>query len=367
MTKLTVDTQFPVLVTGASGYVAGVLIKELLDLGVTVHGTVRDPTQLDRLKHLTDAAKNAPGTIKFFKGDLMTPGSFADAMTGCSVVFHTASPVVLVPKDPFKDLVEPAVEGVKNVLQEAAKTSTVKRVVLTSSTVAIFNDASDSLKAPNQILTESDWNTGSTLDYNPYYFSKVKAEQAAWTIAGSQTQFSLVVINPGLVMGPGLKYHSSSDTTAFFVGLAGGDMASGCPNASLPIVDVRDVAHAHVMAAYTPEANGRNIINGSDTTFPEMADCLREKYSNYPLPCRVVPKFLLWLLAPYLPATVPLTRRFVMENVNVTMKMDNSKSKKELGMKYRPLKVTMEDMMEQIIAEGGIEKRDDNGKIVGKK
>jgi dihydroflavonol-4-reductase len=137
MTKLNVDTQSPVLATGASGYVAGVLIKELLDLGVTVHGTVRDPTQLDRLKHLTDAAKNAPGAIKFFKGDLMTPGSFADAMKGCSVVFHTASPVVLVPKDPFKDLVEPAVEGAKNVLQQAAKTSTVKRVVLTSSTVAI--------------------------------------------------------------------------------------------------------------------------------------------------------------------------------------------------------------------------------------
>jgi dihydroflavonol-4-reductase len=219
------------------------------------------------------------------------------------------------------------------------------------------------LKAHNQILTESDWNTGSTLDYNPYYLSKVKAEQAAWAVAGSQTQFSLVVINPGLVMGPGLKYHASSDSTAIFVSLVGGEMASGCVNASLPIVDVRDVAHAHVMAAYTPEAHGRNIINGSNTAFPEMADCLREKYSNYPLPCRVMPKFLVWLLAPYLPSSLPLTRQFIMENVNVSMKMDNSKAKKELGMEYRPLKGTLEDMMEQIIAQGGIEKRDDKGKI----
>jgi dihydroflavonol-4-reductase len=263
-----------------------------------VHGTVRDPTQLDRLQHLTDVAKNAPGTLKFFKGDLMTPGSFEEGMKGCSIVFHMASPVVLSPKDPQKDLIEPAVKGTESVLHQASKTPSVKRVVLTSSTVAICNDASDSFKAPDQKLTESDWNTGSTLDYNPYNLSKVKAEQAAWTIAGSQTQWSLVVINPGLVMGPGLKYHASSDTVAIFVGLVGGDMANGCPAASLPIVDVRDVAHAHVMAAYTPKAHGRNIINGSNTTLVEMADCLREKYSNYPLPSRTVPKFLLWLLLP---------------------------------------------------------------------
>ena len=138
--KLTIDTSKPVLVTGATGFVAGVLIRELLEKGLTVHGTVRDPSKIDRIEYLQKIADALPGKIKFFKGDLLTPGSFDEAIVGCQVVFHTASPFVSAVKDPQIDLIGPAVLGTENVLASVNKTPTVRHVVMTSSIMSTYTD-----------------------------------------------------------------------------------------------------------------------------------------------------------------------------------------------------------------------------------
>lgn len=62
---MTIDTTKPVLVTGAFGYVAGILIKQLLELGITVHVTVRDVTKKDRYRYIHDVADTLHGNIKF--------------------------------------------------------------------------------------------------------------------------------------------------------------------------------------------------------------------------------------------------------------------------------------------------------------
>lgn len=65
----------------------------------------------------------------------MKAGSFAEAMKGCQVIYHVASPF-LVPdqiKNGYRDCVEPALEGAKNVLESVNVTESVLRVVLTSS------------------------------------------------------------------------------------------------------------------------------------------------------------------------------------------------------------------------------------------
>ena len=171
---LNISRSHPVLVTGATGYVAGVLIAHLLEKGLTVHGTVRDPTKTDRLKHLNDAASKTKGTIKFLKADLLAEGSYDEAAKGCSVIFHTASPFALNVKDPDKDLIEPALRGTENVLTTANKTPSVKRVVLTSSCVAIYNHAKELQDIPGGVFTEENWNRGSTREDNPYPLSKVR-------------------------------------------------------------------------------------------------------------------------------------------------------------------------------------------------
>ena len=85
-----IDKNKPVMITGATGYVAGWIVKKLLNEGLTVHAPVRDPENTEKLKYLNEIAENAPGTIKFFKADLLNEGSYAEAMAECSVVFHTA-------------------------------------------------------------------------------------------------------------------------------------------------------------------------------------------------------------------------------------------------------------------------------------
>jgi len=107
---------------------------------------------------LIELAEKSKGEIKFFKTNLLEPGSYADAMQGCELVFHTASPFVLDVENPQKDLIEPAVLGTENVLKQADKTDTVKRVVVTSSCAAIYTDAIDCQKAPKGIITELTYN-----------------------------------------------------------------------------------------------------------------------------------------------------------------------------------------------------------------
>ncbi len=162
------DTTSPVMVTGATGYVAGWVVKRLLDTGFTAHATVRDPSNAEKLKYLDALAEQSAGTIQYFKSDLMETGSYAEAMKGCSVVFHTASPFVIRVSDPQKDLVDPAQLGTRNVLEEANRTPTVRRVVVTSSCAAIYGDNADLRKTKQGKFTEDDWNTSSSLDHQPY-------------------------------------------------------------------------------------------------------------------------------------------------------------------------------------------------------
>ncbi|MFF1264143.1 MULTISPECIES: NmrA family NAD(P)-binding protein [unclassified Streptomyces] len=78
---LTVDTSAPVLVTGATGYVAGWIVKGLLDAGATVHAAVRDPRITTKVRHLLDIADTSPGTLHLFASDLMREGSYFEAIS----------------------------------------------------------------------------------------------------------------------------------------------------------------------------------------------------------------------------------------------------------------------------------------------
>lgn len=276
-TNYEIDASSPVLVTGATGYVAGVLIKRLLDAGVTVHATVRDPSNKDRIRYLRDAADESPGTIQFFKANLMDRGSFHDAAKGCSVVFHTASPVLNSVKltDPTKQLIEPAVKGTENVLEAVNDTPTVRRVVLTSSVAAINTDATEMASAPGGVLNEEVWNRTASLGYMPYFLSKTLAEQKAWEMAGSSTRWSLVSINPTICIGPGLRCHSNSETPRLIKEMGDGTTEAGMPNICTGFVDVRDVAEAHVAAAFKEGASGRYLVTGHTMGFWDVAVILK--------------------------------------------------------------------------------------------
>ena len=345
----TIDKSKPVFVSGANGYVASWLVKKLLDEGLTVHAVVRDPKNEKKIAHLKEAASGSKGKLVFFSGDLLEPGSYKEAMQGCELVYHTASPFTTDVKDPQKELIDPAVKGTENVMLTAKETPSVKRVVDTSSCAAIYTDAIDTVNAPGGRLTEEVWNTTASLEYQPYSYSKTLAEKKAWEIAGSQSQWDLVTINMCLVMGPPLNPHATtSESFNILKQMGDGTFKSGAPKLGTGIVDVRDVAEAHFRAGFTPKANGRYITAAHETDFFEMAQTLLPKYGkDFPLPKSAAPKWLLMLIGPMVNKN--LTRKFIRNNINVPWKADNSKIKNELGMDFLPLRETMEDSFQVLV------------------
>lgn len=350
----TIDKTKPVMITGATGYVAGWIVKRLLDEGLTVHAPIRSPDNPEKTKYLDALAANAPGTIKYYKADLLQQGSYDDAAAGCELIIHTASPFVTSVKDAKRDLLDPALIGTENVLQTASTTPSVKRVVLTSSCVALYGDAVDTRAYPQQTMTEAHWNTTSSLDHQPYSFSKVMAEKKAWEVAKAQKQWDLVVVNPSFVLGPGINPQATSESFAIVKQMGDGTMKMGCPDFNIGCVDVRDLAQIHYDAGFTPSAEGRHIASAENLSFLALADLVRDKYgATYPLPKKTLPKWLVWLLAP----ASGLSRKMVANNVGHPWQADNSKSKKALHASYRPMKETMNDFFEQMVAVNAFAKK----------
>ena len=351
---MNIDKNVPVMMTGATGYVAGWVVKMLLDEGMTVHAPVRDPHNPKKLKYLDRIAEKSPGGIIYFKADLLDRGSYAEAMAGCQIVFHTASPFKIDVADPQKELVDPAQLGTRNVLEEVNRTPSVKRVVLTSSCAAIYGDNADLKQTPHGIFTEEIWNTSSSLDHQPYSYSKTVAEKEAWKINEKQEHWDLVVINPSFVIGPGINPYATSESFKIIKQFGDGTMKSGAPRVGFGVVDVRDLAEAHFKAAFTPEAQGRYIISGHNTDFPSMAEALRDRFENdYPIPRKAMPKWLVWLVAPMV--NKAMTRKWVSLNVDLPWIGDNSKSVRGLGMQYRPMKDSVVDFFQQMIDSGQLQ------------
>jgi nucleoside-diphosphate-sugar epimerase len=345
-----IDKTKPVLVTGGTGYVASWIIKMLLEEKINVNTTVRDPSDTQKVEHLEALAKASAGKLKLFKADLLDLGSFDEPMQGCELVMHTASPFFITKiKNPEEELLRPAKEGTRNVLEAVKRTPTVKRVVLTSSVAAIYGDNVDIRLAPGRVFTEKEWNVTSSAKHDPYPYSKLIAEKEAWAIAKEQDQWDLVAINPGWILGPSLSKRKDSMSVSTMIQFGDGTYRAGVPELWNGIVDVRDVASAHIKAGFRPKARGRHIIVSGEAKLLDLANILRKNFGgSYPFPRRQAPKFMFWLIAQRL----GYTRKYVSRNVGHQIKFDNSYSKGDLGMSYIPIEQTVKDHFQQILDDG---------------
>jgi len=353
-----IDKTRPVMVTGASGYIANWIVRLLLEQGCTVHGTVRDPNNEKSVAPLKKIAAAAPqGSLKLFKADLLDPTAFDAPMQGCEVVIHTASPFVVRGfKDAREALIRPAVEGTRNVLEAVNRTQSVKRVVLTSSVAAVFGDNADLKKNPRGMFNEDDWNFSSSETHQPYSYSKFLAEKEAWKIHDAQQRWQLVTINPSMVGGPALTKNSASTSIDTLRGLGNGRLWPGVPFMRLGWVDVRDVAQAHVEAAFRPDAEGRHILSNGEPSMLEIANILRRHFgSAYRFPVFELPKFVVKWFGRFMDSSA--TPKFIEQNAGHDLKFDNTRSRQRLGIQYRPLEQTFVDHFQQLLDDGLIRKK----------
>ncbi|EHA56457.1 hypothetical protein MCOR27_000042 [Pyricularia oryzae] len=332
------------LVTGGNGYIGLHVVTALLSKGFIVHTTVRSNKfkKVAALYALRD--RHQPGRLQIFHADLLRPGSFTKAMKGCTVVHHIASPFLLPEdiKDGETQCIIPAVEGARNVLASVNETYSVKRVVFMSSVGAIYGDSRDVIEYMDGTLTEEYWNETSTSHHYPFHYSKVLAEKEAWMISKEQSRWDMVVICPGLALGPSLSQDGSDSGSVVLMNrIFGGQLFFGAPNLHLPVVDVREVATAHVQAADLPWASGRYILAATETrSLGDIARiCRRQKGASRLIPTHKVPDFLLRICAPW----IRLSQYWLSRNLGVGFSLDNSRSYKDLGIDYRPLEETIAD------------------------
>jgi nucleoside-diphosphate-sugar epimerase len=331
------------LVTGGSGFVACHLVQQLLQDGNVVHATVRSLANESKVQPLKWLQQQYPEQLRLFEADLLTPGSFDTAMDGCSVVHHVASPFMLPEKikDGQRQMLEPALRGTQNVLASVEKTKSVHRVVMTSTVGAIFGDYIDVLSMKDRTLSEAYFNTSSTLDNNPYHYAKVEAEKQAWQICHAQNRWSLVSINPGMILGPSLTPASDSGSLFLLDEMFKGYFFYGMPDLSLTTVDVREVAEAHIQAARLPQAQGRYILAEKEmTSFVEISKAIRKIHQRpYLLPKHQVPNAVVRMIGPFF----GLTQDYIRKHLGIRFKVDNRRSVDELGIVYRPIEETLRD------------------------
>lgn len=314
-----------VLVTGISGYVGQHCAAELLKNGYAVRGSVRSLSRTDEVTKGIQTAVDPKGNLEFCELNLMEDAGWSEAMNGCDYVLHVASPYVAkVPKDE-NELIKPAVEGTLRALK-AAKKAGIKRVVLTSSMVAMMGDANGSID-----IDQSSWTNVKAKNATPYLKSKTLAEKSAWDFINNQQdnkKLELVVVNPGPVYGPTLSGNLSGESMNMYKNLITGKMPM-LPKARINMSDVRDVAKIHVQALENPKANGKRFIVTTEKaySFQEMAQILKsngyEKVST-----KLAPNFFLKFMANFndeMKGMLPFIGNTFNGDVSDTMKTFNWK------------------------------------------
>ena len=335
-----------VLVTGATGFIAGHVILQLLEAGHEVRGTARSASSAARLNETLSKYAGRPIAIDLVAANLERDDGWAEAVAGMDFVQHVASPFPSgVPKDP-NDLIRPATDGALRVLK-ASRAAGVKRVVMTSSMAAIAYGWGENRPA---VLTEEHWSNPDNLkDNTAYTRSKTIAERAAWDyINGEGKGLELAVINPAAVLGPVMSGDLSASLELLTMPLSG--KIPAVPRIGFGIVDVRDVAAAQVAAMTVPGAAGeRFLVSQPFMWFSDVADVLRDAFPAYAkkLPKGTMPDFMLKIVAVFNPAL-----KQVIPELGRQRQISNEKARTILGWTPRTANEAIIDGAQSLIDAG---------------
>jgi len=312
-----------VFVSGGSGYIALHTIMLLLQKNYFVVTSVRDKHKIALIKKCLRENNIDISKIEFYILDLLYDQGWEEALKGCEYVLHMASPVI--PGNVDMDLlVKPAVEGMTRCLNAAIKNKS-KKFVLTSSYAAIYGNSKNK-------FSDNDWTDLNRKDLMPYEISKTKSEMGMWEIVkNSKYQIDACSINPVLVLGPSISGIISMSNKQVLNRIL---RLPFIPKISLPIVGVRDVANAHLMAMENKNSNGKRFLISEKTVdLIHIAEIL--KSNNMDVSTLIVPNFIVRFLSFFV-----LSLRAIAKRLNITEHLETKNAKSILG--FYPNSVDLE-------------------------
>lgn len=311
-----------VFLTGASGFIAKHILRELLEKGYEVRASIRSDKRKGELQGLFPKA-----SLEFATLDLTKDEGWADALKGCDVLMHTASPFPAgEPKNPG-DLIRPAVDGTLRAMR-AAKEAGIKRVILTSSCAAIYKQSGKPKMTPSD---ETYWTSPDDPSVGAYEASKTLAEKAAWDFVAENPDIALTTINPGAVFGPPMN--SRFGTSLELVEQLMTGKVPMAPPMDMVAVDVRDVARMHVAAIELEATKGERFAAASGTqSFLRLGEILKGWDANLKTPSREAPVWLLRIMGLF-----SRDVKAVLGNVDRTLAVSGAKAEKTFGFTFIPL------------------------------
>ena len=248
-----------VLVTGANGHIGANVCRELLSQGHQVRAFVRSSADLSGIDGLD---------VELVYGDVMQPETLTPAAEGCDKIIHLAAVYKTIAETP-EDIVEPAVQGSRNIFA-AAKAAGIDRIVYTSSIASIGFSSS-----AREMRTSNDWNEDAQ---NPYYVAKTQSEKVAQKLS-EEFGIELIVLCPAIVLGAyDYRVTPSNQLVMDWVNGIGQTYIGG-----LCLVDVRDVAKAHVAALTKGENRKRYIVGGENIEVKAIGRLLKSLCGVKPL------------------------------------------------------------------------------------
>ena len=329
-------------VTGATGLLGNNLVRALLQRGVGVRALVRSREKAVRQFGSLE--------VDLVEGDMLDIQTFAGALSGCDILFHTAAFF----RDAYQGVSDWGpiqrvnVDGTANLL-EAAHAAGIRKFVHTSS-VAVLGVSPNGEPADESIVRSEN-------DGDEYYRSKIQADQRVLAFLDRHPDAHATMILPGWMFGPGdLGPTAAGQFVLDFVH----KKLPGTIDVSYSVVDARDVAEAMIAAAEKGRRGERYLAAGRSMSMAEIAATLSQ-ITGIPAPKAKVPIFLLYVMAAFNDVFARITRRPALINLaivkNIMLERQRNgfkqdKTERELGIYFRPVAETFHDTFDWYRAKG---------------
>jgi dihydroflavonol-4-reductase len=316
------------LITGATGFVGGLLAARLVAEGRQVRALVRNPGDRERLPD---------PRVELAIGHLDDEESLARAADGCQVVYHVAGVNQLCLADPTP-LYRANVEGTQRML-EAARRAGVRRVVHTSSAATLGGDGSSFL----------DETAGPPSEFTSHYArSKWEGEQVALGFDAVE----VVVVNPSSVQGPG----RTTGTAGVFIGYLNGRLPFDLP-ARFGLCYTLDCVNGHLLAEAKGRPGQRYVLNTDTLTNSEAIDLiavisgLTDTPRTLPLPLAMGAAAVAEAVGRVRGRQPKLCRESV-RTLGHPHLYDGSRATRELGLHYTPVRQALEATVRWYVQQG---------------